>query len=202
MKNEIIFLSGEKFKTLGISEERIFLSEKKEQQFSTLQKTAQDVNDTSKGKAILLEKINKLQLNTGGAKVKINYQDYTKKNKTVEVALNSVEQSKAFAQYLGGILGMNQTVSTEQQWLPLLKNIGWLILTLGLTYFMGTMDDASDLETSGGRRTRGGAAILRIIYDMVGQTGVFIIGTLIAVGIGYNAYKRFSNPENNIVYTK
>ena len=93
MKNNIINLSGEKFKTLGISEERIFLSEKKEQQFSTLQKTAQDVSDTSKGKAILLEKINKLQLNTGGAKVKISYQDYTKKNKTVEVALNSVEEA-------------------------------------------------------------------------------------------------------------
>ena len=65
----------------------------KEQQFSALQKTAQDVSDTSKGKAILLEKINKLQLNTGGAKVKISYQDYTKKNKTVEVALNSVEEA-------------------------------------------------------------------------------------------------------------
>lgn len=65
----------------------------KEQQFSALQKTAQDVSDTSKGKAILLEKINKLQLNTGWAKVKISYQDYTKKNKTVEVALNSVEEA-------------------------------------------------------------------------------------------------------------
>lgn len=202
MENQIIALAGEKFKTLGLSDKRLYLSQKNEKDFTALEKTAQNVGVTSEGRYIFLEKLESIHLNTGDAAVKLKYLDYSKKNKSLTFSFNRTEKSLAFAQSLGDKLKFKKEVSQEQQWLPLLKNIGWLTLTVGLTYFMVGMEDGSEMSSSGSSKSRGGAAILRIIYNIVGPTGILIIGSLISLGIIWATYNRFKSPEQDIIFKR
>jgi len=202
MENQVITLSGEKYKSLGFTDKRLYLSQKNEKDFAALEKTGQNVGITSEGIYVLLEKLESIHLNTGDTDIKVKYLDYSKKKKSLTFKFDRVEKSLAFAELLGNKLTLKKEVTQEKQWLPLLKNVGWLTLTVGLTYFMVGMEDGSEMDSSGSRKSRGGAAILRIIYNLVGPTGILIIGSLISLAIIWATYNRFKKPEQDIVFTR
>ena len=97
---------------------------------------------------------------------------------------------------------MNRSATKEGQLKPLLMNALYLLFVIAATLFLGLMEDTSDLTDSSSRRTRNRGAFLKMIVDTIGQTGVFIIGALISVYLGYKLYKRYQNPANEIVYSK
>jgi len=200
MENQVIALSGDMYKSIGFTDKRLFLSQKNERDFEALKKTGQDTSSTTAGTYVYLENLSSVNLNTGSSKIKVKYLDYRKKNQSVSFEFSSKEKSMVFAQVLGAKFGLQRTVEEEKQWLPLLKNIGWLTLSMGFTYFLATMDDASELDNSGSAKSRAGAAILRMVHEFLGPIGITIIGTLISLGIAYSAYSRYKSPESNIVF--
>jgi len=202
MENQVLALSGDRFKSIGFTDKRLFLSQKNERNFESLKKTGQDTSNVSAGTYVYLENLSSINLNTGSSEIKVKYLDYRKKNQSVSFEFSSKEKSMLFAQVLGKKFGLQKTVEEEKQWLPLLKKIGWLIFTIGFTYFLATMDNASELDGSGSAKSRAGAAILRMIYEFLGPVGITIIGTLISLGIAYAAYSRYKSPEQNVVFLR
>lgn len=71
-----------------------------------------------------------------------------------------------------------------------------VVVCLGLFAFFMTVDP-SEVE---GRRGRKGAAILRLIYGTIGQTGLLVIIGLATAFFGYTLFNRLSNRGTIITY--
>ncbi|MEM6320367.1 MAG: hypothetical protein AAF960_22045 [Bacteroidota bacterium] len=201
MENQLIPLNGEQYKSLGLTKERLYLSKQREKSFAELEKRCQNPSQAD-GDYMLLEKLSSMKMNTGSAAIHLGYFNYQNKKKSVKFAFGATSQSLQFMEYLGGQLNLKKTIEQEQQWMPLLKNVAIILFTLGMTYYIASMEDSSELNSSGSSRSKGGAALLRVIYDLVGPVGVTVVGLLIAAVVGYVTVRRFKHPESNVVYSK
>lgn len=124
MENQVIQLSGEKYKSLGLTDKRLYINQKSEKDFKSLEKRCQDVSDTSEGTFVYLEKLSSINMNTGSASIKLKYLDYRKKDKSISFNFSNKEKSLVFAKLLADKLGLQQHSEQEKEWLPLLKNLG------------------------------------------------------------------------------
>ncbi|MEL6923095.1 MAG: hypothetical protein AAFO94_03535, partial [Bacteroidota bacterium] len=67
---------------------------------------------------------------------------------------------------------------------------------------IATMDGDESLESSGSRRTRSGMAIIRMIFNTLGQTGTTILVLIISLVFAYITYTRYMNPATKVSYVK
>lgn len=130
------------------------------------------------------------------------YRESTRVADEGNIDFGDTKISNQFGSYLGEKLGFNKSSTQEGQLKPLVLNGLYLLLTVVATFFLGTLDDTSELTDGAGRRSRNRGALVKLIVDTVGYTGVFIIGGLISLYLAYQLYKRYQNPSNEIVYSK
>ena len=149
-----------------------------------------------------LSTISEISFNEASESVKIKYQDEKGKEKKFKFGFGDKDLSNQFGQFLGERLNMTKSQKQEGQIKPLLLNALYLIISVGMTIFLATLDDTAELAEGGSRRSRNKGAFLKLIVDTIGQTGVIILGSLISIYLGYRLFKRFKSPANEIVYQK
>lgn len=151
---------------------------------------------------IELSTIKEVSYNEASESAKIKYINDKGKEKKLNIEFEHVDLSNQFGEYLGTKLGYNKSSTQEGQLKPLLLNGLYLALAIGGTFLFGMMDDTSQITESSRRKGSGARAIMKLIVDTIGQTGVFIVGGLISLFFAYELYKRFKNPSNEILYSK
>ena len=133
----------------------------------------------------------------------IEYDDAAGAGQSVHPELETYETNRDFGQWLGERLGYRRTATQENKVKALLIRAAWLIGVLAVTYFLTTLVENEDLESAGSsRRTRRKAAIVRLVVNTLGETGLWIIGGLIAAAIAYGMYTRFTEPSETVVYER
>ncbi|MEZ5045143.1 MAG: hypothetical protein R2828_34935 [Saprospiraceae bacterium] len=199
MENQIIQVTEAKWKSILLNETELWLSKDKIKDFQNFERAVRYPGSFKvAGISYSLDKIVGLRFNESSDTVNLEYSN-SEKTKKVELKFNDKEQARQFGSYLGEKLGFNRNVTQENRTIPLLKQLLYLIVSIGITAFLGTSVDSEDLNSSGGRK---GGAILRIIYDTIGQTGILILGSLISIFLAYKLYDRYQNPVNDIIYEK
>ncbi len=148
-------------------------------------------------------KIQDISFNESSNTIKLSYFNKKEKLKKLDLKFNDSKQATLYGNYLGEQLAMSKSSIQEQKTKPLLINAGYLVIAVGLTIFLGFIDDASSFEDVGStRKTKANAALMVFLYNTIGQTGIIIIGTLISLFAAYQLYKRYKNPTNNVLFTK
>ncbi len=200
MENKIFKVKAGVSRSIVLREDEIWLSEKS---IGNIEKFEKAVNKTGLLKTaykIPLSSVFHVSYNEASEKAEVEYINEKGKKKFVEINFNDKALSNQFGEYLGEKLGFEKTSTQENRLIPLLLNSFYLVITVFLTVYFGT-HDSSALD-SGSRKGSTVRAIMKLIVDTVGHTGVFIIGGLISILVVYNLYKRFKNPSNEVSYKK
>ncbi len=201
MENKIFEVKAGVSRSIVLREDEIWLSEKS---IGNIEKFEKAVNKTGLLKTaykIPLSSVFHVSYNEASEKAEVEYINEKGKKKFVEINFNDKALSNQFGEYLGEKLGFERTSTQENRLIPLLLNSFYLVLSVFLTVALGISDDSSVFD-SGRRKGSTVRAIMKLIVDTVGHTGVFIIGGLISILVAYNLYKRFKNPSNEVSYKK
>lgn len=199
MENQIIQVTEAKWKSILLNETELWLSQDKIKDFQNFERAVRYPGSFKvAGVSYSLDKIMRLRFNELSDTINLEYTS-SEKTKKVELKFNDKEQAKQFGNYLGEKLGFNRHVNQENKTTPLLKQLLYLIVVIVITVFLGTSVDSEDVNSSNVRK---GGALLRIIYDTIGQTGILILGSLISIFLAYKLYNRYQNPVNDIIYEK
>lgn len=202
MENQIFEVAATFYKSLVLKNDELWVSQNK---ISNLEKFEKAVNNTGMMKsafAIPFSTISEISFNEASESAKIKYYNEKGKEKKLNIGFGDMTTSNQFGNYLGGKLGFKKSSKQEGQLKPLLLNALYLIIAIGGTFLFGMMDDTSQITESTRRKGSGARAILKLVIDSIGQTGVFIVGGLISLYLAYQLYKRFKNPSNEILYSK
>ena len=185
-----------------LRDNEIWFSQDNIKSFEKFEKAVNKTGMMRSAYTVPLSSISEVSFNEASESAKIKFTTEKGKEKKLKIGFNDTAVSNQFGEHLGTKLGLNKSTTQESQIKPLLLNALYLLIALGATVFLGTIDDTSELTESSSRRNRGKGAILKIIVDTIGQTGVFIIGGLISLYLAYSLFKRFKNPSNEVVYSK
>lgn len=202
MENQIITIESTFYKSLAIKGDELWLSANKEADFGTFENGINKTGLMKAAYAYPLSSITEISFNEATESIKLRYEDENGKLKKLNLKFEDKDFSNQFGDYLGEKLGMTRSQEQERQWKPLLMNLFYLIVAIGGTYATAMIDDTEELTDGGSRKSRSRGAILKLIVDTVGQTGVIIIGSLISLYLIYRLYTRFKNPANEVVYQK
>lgn len=202
MENQIFGIESTFWKSLAIKDDELWLSQNKVNDLEKFESAIQKTGMLKSAYSYPLSSISEISFNEASESVKIKYQDEKGKQKKLNIGFGDKGLSNQFGQYLGDKLGMTKSQKQEGQLKPLLLNLLYLVLSIGGTIFLGTMEDTNELTDGGTRRSRNKGAFLKLIVDTIGQTGVIIIGSLISIYLIYQLYKRFKNPAIEVVYQK
>ncbi len=189
--------------TLLLKDEIIWMLNKK---ISTPENFTKELNKTGIMKAdsskIALNSIQKVLVNNASESTKVEYVNDKGKVKTESLEFNDKKISDDFGHYLGTKLSFAKSHEVENKTKPLLLNLLFVVISAGITVLFATMDDTSEITSSGSRRNGGAKAIIKLVVDTLGQTGTWIVGSLITLFLIYRLYKRYSNPGEVTVYSK
>ena len=202
MENQIFEIESTLWKSLAIKGDELWISQDKVSNFEKFEKGIRKSGLMKSAYAVPLSSISEISFNEASESIKLKYEDEKGKQKKLNIGFGDKDLSNQFGQFLGDKLGMKKSQKQEGQLKPLLLNVLYLILSVGGTIFLATMEDTDELTDRGTRRSRNKGAFLKLIVDTIGQTGVIIIGTLISIYLIYQLYKRFKNPANQVVYQK
>ena len=200
MENQIFAIESTLWKSLLLKDDELWLSQNKVSSLEKFESAVQKTGMLKSAYAYPLSSISEISFNEASESVKLKYQNEKGKQKKLNIGFGEETLSNQFGHYLGEKLGLAKSQKQESQLKPLLLNLVYIIITVGATFFLATMEDSSELTDSGSRRNRNKGALMKMLVDTVGQTGVIIIGSLIAVFLIYRLYKRFKNPANEVVY--
>lgn len=202
MKNQIFSIESTFWKSLAISEDEIWLSQKNVKSLEKFESAVQKTGLMKNAQAYPLSSIYEVSFNEGSESVKLNYKDEKGKDKKLKIGFGDKDLSNKFGTYLGETLKLSKSQTQESQLKHLLLNLLYLVLAIGGTIWLGTMEDTSQLAEGSTRRSRNKGAFVRLIVETLGQTGVFIVGGLISAYLAYQVYSRYNNPENELVYKR
>lgn len=202
MLNKIIYIESTLWKTIVITKDEMWLSGNNITSILEFEKGLQKTGILKSSYAYDLSTVSEISFNEADKEVKIKYLNEKGKQKKLTAGFKDEAFSNEFGNFLGEHLGLNKYEKQESQIKPLLLNMVYILISVGLTYFLGTMDDTNELTESGSRRSRNKGAFLKLIVDTIGQTGILLIGSLISLYLMYQLYQRFQNPANEVVFQK
>ncbi len=201
MENKIYQVKAGVSRSIVLREDEIWLSESSIGNIEKFEKAVNKTGLLKRAYKIPLSSVFHVSYNEASEKAEVEYINEKGKKKFVEINFNDKALSNQFGEYLGEKLGFERTSTQENRLIPLLLNSFYLVLSVFLTVALGISDDSSVFD-SGSRKGSTVRAIMKLIVDTVGHTGVFIIGGLISILVAYNLYKRFKNPSNEVSYKK
>jgi len=146
--------------------------------------------------------VREISYNESSEFIKLHYINDKGKEKKLKIDFSDTKLSNRFGKYLGKKLEMRKIITQEDQMKPLFLNVLYVLMAIAATYLLSTVDATTEISDSGSRKTRNKAALLKLVVDTIGQTGVLIIGGLTTLFFIYQLYKRFKNPSNEVVFTK
>ena len=202
MENQIFEVGAGISKSMLLREDEIWFGQDK---ISSVEKFEKAVNKTGILKSaysVPLSSITEVSFNEASESAKIKYINEKGKEQKLNIGFGDIDTSNQFGRHLGEKLGLNKSSTQESQLQPLLLNLFYLVIAIGGTIVFGTMEDTSEITDSNRRRGSGMRALIQLVVETIGQTGVFVVGGLISLYVAYQLYKRFINPSNVILYTK
>ncbi len=202
MENQIFEVGAGISKSMLLRDDEIWFSQDKVRNFEKFEKAVNKTGMLQSAYKVPLFEIHEVSYNEASESVKIKYTNEKGKEKKLNIGFGDTAISNQFGKHLGEKLGFNKSSTQEGQLKPLLLNGLYLALAIGGTFLFGMMDDTSQITDSSRRKGSGARAIMKLVVDTIGQTGVFIVGGLISLFFAYQLYKRFKNPSNEILYTK
>ena len=202
MENQIFEVGAGISKSMLLRDDEIWFSQDKVRNFEKFEKAVNKTGMLKSAYKVPLSAIHEISYNEASESAKIKYTNEKGKEKKLNIGFGDTSISNQFGKHLGEKLGLNKSSTQEGQLKPLLLNGLFLALAIGGTFLFGMMDDTSQITDSSRRKGSGARAIMKLVVDTIGQTGVFIVGGLISLFFAYQLYKRFKNPSNEILYTK
>ena len=202
MENQIFRVDNTFAKSVVLKENELWIHS---ENVSSLEKFEKAVNKTGmlqSAYSILLSSITEVSYNELSEGIKIKYENDKGKEKKLNLNFEDTALSNNFGQFLGDKMEFKKSIQQESQVTPLLLNTLYLLIAVGMTFYVGMMEDTSSLTDTNTRRGRGMLVIFKMIVDTIGQVGVFIIGGLVSIYLAYQLYKRYKNPSNEILYTR
>lgn len=202
MKNKLIHLNEKELKTFAFTETEILFSSKKHDSLESLlaSKTKSGMLETFL--TIPVEKLNNIGYNEANESLKFKYLNAKGKQKSRSLDLRDPAIRDQVANDIAEMKGLQKNITEESKTKPLLINLGIAAVTGFFTVVMSgaarEMAEGKEIDVSG--RRSGIKQLMLTISDFLGPTGVLIVGGLITVGILYSAYKRYSNPTNEISF--
>lgn len=125
------------------------------------------------------------------------------KSQELQVEFGDDATARAFGEFIGTKLSGSRIETRENRLTALFGSAIFLLGVLGITWFLTTLVEDDSLEGQGGSaRARGKLAFLRLITNTLGETGLWIVGGLIAALIAFGMYSRFKSPGKDVVYTR
>ena len=168
MKNKVIQVSAGMYKTLCLRESELWLNIDKVENLEALTTKMQKRGLMKSGYKIPLSSIAEVSYNEASEQIKLGYTNEKDKYKKLKVDFKNSELSNAFGRQLGQQLGLTETVVQERKWKPLLFNLGTVITGIFSVIVFATLEDSSEIQGSS-RKSKGRAALVRIIFDTIGQ---------------------------------
>lgn len=203
MENTIIALDGENWKSLLLSEGMLYVSAKKMKDVEQLKQAATGTGFLRSATAYPLSNLESLQLNETSPELKFKMLGENGKSESLKIKFDEPAKAIMVGHLIGQQSGLPVEERQEKSLKPLLNKSFYLLLALGFTGLV-LFSDASEIASGegGSRKSRSGRAILGLLYDTVGQTGLIIIGIIASALIAFNMYRRYKNPAKEWVYQK
>jgi len=189
--------------SLMLKDDAIWMMSKK---VSSAEKFEKELTKTgvlsSEKSSITLDSISEVFINSASGATKLEYTNEKGKLKKESLEFDDKELANKFGTYIGQKLNLTKSETLENPTRPLLFNILYLVGTIGMTYFLASLEDTNTITDSTRRRGSGGRAILKMVVDTLGETGLYAAGTLISLYILYRMYQRYKSPAKEITYVK
>ena len=147
--------------------------------------------------------ITRIKMNEKSDQIELTYPNKKGKEKSLDLAFDNVAEAHKIGDFIAGKTNLAKSTSTENKNMKLLKNLFWVLVSAGITAFIAfgqDMEVDQESYSRSARRSRSFKAIVNLLHEYIGQTGIIIIGSIITLFFLYSAWKRFSNPVNDIVY--
>jgi len=191
MRNQIIPVDGHNYKHAGLSDAALLLTSSKPATMREFEETVAKPGLMTFALRVPYQDIISLRQNSAEKAVKIKYRNDKGKEKNLSIGLDDSAGAGEFAQTLGLACELTAKSSSESQLQPLLINLLLVLFAGGFTAFVA-LSPAEEIQTNG--RRRGSAAILRMLRETLGSTGVWIVGGLITAYLIYQLYQRYQSP--------
>lgn len=202
MEDQIYVIKSTLWKSMAVKGDELWLSQNTVNDIYKFESAIEKTGILKSAYAIPLASISEISFNEANESVKLRYKDEKRIGRKINARFGNRNLSNQFGHFLGEKLGMTKSRKQERQIKPLLLNLLYLVLSIGGTIFLATMEDTNGLTDGVTRRSRSRGAFLKIIVDTIGQTGVIIIGTLVSIYFIYELYKRFKNPADEVLFKK
>ncbi len=201
MKNQIISLEEKNRKVFCLTDDQIITSTKRHKSIDALVAATKKSGLMETVQTIPLTAVKEIGFNEKDETFTIHYQKGAKAKKE-HIQLAQLSLREPLVGELAALKNFSKEVTEESKTKPLLLNLlGVIAIPLFTWVFRDMAIDAQNgiaYEASG--RRSGLKSLLADFVEMIGPTGVLIIGLL---GLGYMVYRtynRFQNPAAEIIY--
>ncbi|WNJ19362.1 hypothetical protein [Pontibacter sp. G13] len=201
MESNIYSLIGKMWKSVTVHNGELWVSNSKRRSIEKFSEAVQKTGMMKSAYAWPYDRITAVSFNTASSDVEVSYLNEKDKEKSYQLEFLDEEEANQFGNFLGKDLGYGVMENKEPAWKPLGKSLLYIASILFLTIMGATVEDPSEL----GENSRNGRAIgkiLALITDVIGQTGLIIVGVLASLVIGFFAFKRFKNPAQDVTYSQ
>lgn len=199
MENQVLNAKSNIYQSIVLRDDELWLSVNKVRNLEKFEKVAERTGLMESVTKMPLSKIKEISYNEASESLKLIYTNKKGKEKKMSLTFDDESESNYFAEYLGGKLNFSRFEEKENQIKPILTNVFFLLITILGTFLFSTMEDTSEFDDVSSRKDARNQALMKLIVETVGQTGVFIIGGMISVYLIYRIYSRYQNPANDVV---
>ena len=209
MLNKIYYLQHKQMiRSIVVLEDSFIISSKKEKSLEDMKVRVGKKSIMHSAEEFPLSAIAEITSNESSEKFVFRYEKKNGKLKKRTMLFDKSNIANEVAELLANQGAMIRSEKPENKIYPMLGSGFLLSVTILLTGFMLSIDDASILDSTAegysrsARRSRSGGALMKFLYETLGHTGIAIVGSAIAFGIIYYGYNRWKNPATVMGWTK
>lgn len=147
--------------------------------------------------------ISKIKLNEKSDKIKFNYANTKGKSEDIDLSFDHKEDAMKIGEFIANKTSLKKSIQTESTTKAFLFNVLYILSSIGLTAFLAMSEDLDvdqDSYSRSARRARSGKALINMIHNLIGQTGIILIGIIVTAYFIFKTWNRFKNPANDIIF--
>jgi hypothetical protein len=197
-------LEEKNWKSLMLTSDRMLVSSKKYADSQIFEEKFGEKSMLESKNEIPLNSINKLSREEQSNVITFHYNNENNKETSIAYNFENVSSVAEVSDHFTEKLKFKkESVQQSANSAVIFPAIYALVGILG-TWFLSSMASSGEsmVSESGVRRNRGIKMILGNVLDMLGTTGIIIVGSLISAYLIYSAYKTYKNPPSDLVYTR
>ena len=199
MTTRLFTLTGDTHKRLAVTDGMLYLTDLEVDTFEAARDAAA-VSDSTKSFTISVTDVTEVNFNTQDETVEVKYADAGGQARQEAITFKDDATAQEFGSYIGESLSTARIETEENKLVAALQLFAFLVVVLAVTYFLTTLV-GEDIE-GGTSRRRGKIAVLGWIVNLLGVTGLWIVGGLLAAFIAYAMYVQYTEPAMDVRYVR